>query len=179
MLNLNTNGSVRGYMTSVCNGLGLSLTENVYATNLFKNFFVQPPTQIRAIDIFSEFAPAWLPFLLDELSEFPDIPLITLGEPILAPLVGNGVSNQVRHYWGYVSNWQNGSSDAVSAPELRRNSPGANRLPVPAPASASYQILRREDEGLRCLHEGRGVRVDNGSLFPATLLKHAGRRHDN
>ena len=46
VLNLDRKGSVRAYLAGVCNGLGLQLAENVYATNLYKNFFIHPPTQI-------------------------------------------------------------------------------------------------------------------------------------
>lgn len=106
VLNLDKNGSVRAYVAGVCNDLGIKATENVYATNLYKNFFVRPPTQIAEVDIFQEFVGAWLPLLIDELAEFPGVPLITLGEPLLAPLVNDGVPAKVRHYWGYVPHWE-------------------------------------------------------------------------
>jgi hypothetical protein len=105
VLNLDKNGSVRAYVAGVCNGLGIKVGENVYATNLYKNFFIRPPTEIAEVDIFQEFVDAWLPLLIDELAEFPKAPLITLGEPILAPLVCDGGSTKVRHYWGYVPHW--------------------------------------------------------------------------
>jgi len=106
VLNLDKNGSVRAYLAGVCNSLGISVSENVYATNIYKNFFVRPPTQIEEVDIFQEFAGAWLPLLIDELAEFGRVPVVTLGEPILAPLVKNDVPAQVRHYWGYVPDWK-------------------------------------------------------------------------
>jgi len=106
VLNLDKNGSVRTYLAGVCRGLGINLNENVYATNLYKNFFVRPPTQIEEVDIFQEFAGAWLPLLIDELAEFGRVPVITLGEPLLAPLVKNDVPAQVRYYWGYVPDWK-------------------------------------------------------------------------
>ncbi len=37
-LNLDRNGSVRAYLEGVCRELGIRLAENVYATNLYKNF---------------------------------------------------------------------------------------------------------------------------------------------
>jgi hypothetical protein len=106
VLNLDKNGSVRAYLAGVCNGLGISVSENVYATNLYKNFFVHPPTQIEEVDIFQEFASAWQSLLIDELAEFGRVPVITLGEPLLAPLVKNDIPAKVRYYWGYVSEWK-------------------------------------------------------------------------
>lgn len=106
VLNLDKNGSVRAYLAGVCNTLGISVNENVYATNLYKNFFVCPPTQIEEIDIFQEYVGTWLPLLIDELAEFGRIPVITLGEPLLAPLVNNNIAAQVRYYWGYVPEWK-------------------------------------------------------------------------
>jgi hypothetical protein len=106
VLNLDKSRSVRAYVAAVCNDLGIKVSENVYATNLYKNFFVRPPTQIAEIDIFQECVGAWLPLLMDELAEFPKVPLITLGEPILAPLLCDDVPAKVRHYWGYVPHWE-------------------------------------------------------------------------
>ena len=105
VLNLDRNGSVYAYLIQVCNELGIRLDENVYATNLYKNFFIHPPTQITEIDIFSTFIGYWLPLLQEELKPFADVPIITLGEPILAPLV-SGASVKVRDYWGYTTHWK-------------------------------------------------------------------------
>ncbi|MEM2947832.1 MAG: hypothetical protein QXN96_06320 [Candidatus Bathyarchaeia archaeon] len=101
VLNLDRYGSVRAYLEDLCKGLGIRLTENVYATNLYKNFFVRPPTQILEIDIFQEFRDFWLPVLEEELKEFVGIPVITLGEPLLRTLVLETASTKVRDYWGY------------------------------------------------------------------------------
>lgn len=40
VLNVDRNRSVRAYLVDVCNGLGIQITENMYATNLYKNFFI-------------------------------------------------------------------------------------------------------------------------------------------
>lgn len=106
VLNLNTNGSVCGYLSKVCTYLGISLVENVYATNLYKNFFTQPPTTIVDCDIFQKSLNYWLPLLLEEIAVFGDIPIITLGEPILKVLVHNHVPSKVNYYWGYRQGWQ-------------------------------------------------------------------------
>lgn len=104
-LNLNKRGSVRNYMTQVCTGLGLDLKQNVYATNLLKNFFIKPPTQIKEFDIFAAFVPHWLPLLREELARFPDVPIITLGQPLLRALVVDESKGLVRKYWGYIKDW--------------------------------------------------------------------------
>jgi hypothetical protein len=106
VLNLDKNNALKRYLTEICDKLGIKLEENVYATNLYKNFFVAPPTQIREIDIFRQCAPHWLPLLLEELSEFEQVPVITLGEPILVPLTFDHASRKVHDYWGYVRNWE-------------------------------------------------------------------------
>ena len=67
VLNLDINRSIRAYLACVCDGLGIQIAENVYATNLYKNFFIRPPTQITEIDVFQEFRDAWLPLLKSEL----------------------------------------------------------------------------------------------------------------
>lgn len=106
VLNLDKNNALKRYLTEICDKLGIKLEENVYATNLYKNFFVAPPTRIREIDIIRQFAPHWLPLLLEELSEFEQTPVITLGEPILVPLTFDHASRKVHDYWGYGRNWE-------------------------------------------------------------------------
>ncbi len=108
VLNLDKPGSLYNYLSRICDGLGLSLKENAYAINYLKNFFIAPPTQIKEIDIFKEFAPYWLPLLREELAQFPQAPIITLGQPLLSAIVREGVSPLVRDYWGYTSNWKSG-----------------------------------------------------------------------
>jgi hypothetical protein len=110
VLNLDKRGSLRNYLSRVCEGLGLDLDQNVYATNFLKNFFVKPPTQIEEIDIFDVFRPSWLPLLQEELALFPRATVITLGEPLLAALVLGDASPQVRDYWGYTALWKSGET---------------------------------------------------------------------
>lgn len=104
-------------------GLGWSLEENIYATNLFKNFFVKPPTQIKEVDVFKEFPRWWLPFLRNELNSYPNIPVITLGEPLLSALVDDGINRRVRYYWRYTSRWKLGETTT-----FRPINPTENRL---------------------------------------------------
>lgn len=105
-LNLNKRGSVRNYLTQVSLGLGLDLEQNVYATNLLKNFFVKPPTQIKELDIFEAFVPHWLLLLREEVATFPDATIMTLGEPLLRALILDRSKGLVREYWGYAKDWQ-------------------------------------------------------------------------
>lgn len=139
VLNLDRKGSVRAYLAGVCNDLGLQLAENVYATNLYKNFFIHPPTQITEIDVFQEFFGFWLPLLKDELGPFPGVPVITLGEPVLAPLVGENVSTRVRDYWGYMPEWKEGKEKSFQYVRAADNQ--LNRIVFPFPHQPS---LRKE-----------------------------------
>lgn len=123
VLNLDRRGGLRIYLTRICSDLDLDLDENVYATSLFKNFFVRQPKQIEEIDVFQEFSPIWLPLLQDELARFPQVPVITLGQPLLATLVREGASPQVRDYWGYTPRWKSGE-----AGPFQYLKPGENHL---------------------------------------------------
>ncbi len=138
-LNLDKKGSVNAYLTRICAGLGIELTENVYATNLYKNFFVRPPTQISEIDVFQAFLDAWPPLLQDELATWADIPVITLGEPLLAPLVGSNVSAKVRDYWGYTPQWQAGQVKPFAYIKAADNQ--LHRVTFPFPHQPSLRKL--------------------------------------
>jgi len=113
VLNLDKNGSVRAYLSGLSQKLEIDLQQNIYATNIYKNFFIAPPTQISEIDIFKAFLPAWLPLLKDELSQFDGIPVITLGEPVMNSLFISGKPNRLRNYWGYTSEWKTGKFDGL------------------------------------------------------------------
>lgn len=106
VLNLDKEGNLRSYIIRICNELGLSFEQNIYATNYLKNFFIRPPTQFTTIDVFEAFSPYWLPLLREEIEEFPKVPVITLGGPLLSAIVCGDASPRVRDYWGYTPNWQ-------------------------------------------------------------------------
>ena len=59
------------------------------------------------------------------------VPVITLGEPILAPLVHNGVPARVRHYWGYTPDWRAGRLDPFLYIRGRDNRLGRDLFPFP------------------------------------------------
>jgi len=130
-LNLNKRGSVRNYLTRVCIELGLDLKQNVYATNLLKNFFIKPPTQIKEFDIFAAFVPYWLPLLREELARFPNIPVITLGQPLLRALVVDKSKGLVRKYWGYTKDWQDNPLLPFSFVPPEDNKLGRGFFPFP------------------------------------------------
>jgi len=131
VLNLDKNGSLRRYLEDVCHKLGVDLDHSVYATNLLKNFFVAPPTQISPIDVFKVFGDIWLPFLKEELSVFPGVPVLTLGEPLLSVLVFEGVSAQVRRYWGYRRDWQTNPPADFRCVAPAENGLGRQLFPFP------------------------------------------------
>jgi hypothetical protein len=141
VLNLDKNGQLLYYLQGICRGLGLALGKNVYATNLFKNFFIQPPTQIREIDIFTEFTPYWLPLLRDELAQFPDAPVVTLGEPLLNSITKKAV--KVRDFWGYVPTWKSGETGAFHY--LRPEDTLLDRMVFPFPHQPSIRKVFYRD----------------------------------
>jgi hypothetical protein len=122
----NSDGHIRGYINEISTGLQISIDQNVYATNFYKNFFVDPPTEINKTNIFDEFSGYWLPLLKTEIEQFPWAPIITLGEPMLKPLLHLGHEPQVRHYWGYSVDWREGERQ-----EFKHIKPEANQLGRP------------------------------------------------
>lgn len=110
VLNLNKSGNLLNYINKICKGLDLRLEENIYATNYFKNFFIKPPTQFMDDILFSAFAQEWLPLLQQELSQYADIPVITLGQPVLSLVIQGNTPKLVREYWGYTPEWRSGKT---------------------------------------------------------------------
>jgi hypothetical protein len=142
VLNLDRNRSVRAYLAGVCKELGIDISENVYATNLYKNFFVRPPTQIAEIDIFQECLGVWLPVLREELDQFEDVPILTLGEPLLGVLVNQGIPNQVKHYWGYTPEWKSGQLLCPHYVKPQDNRLGRLIFPFPHQPSLCKQFYK-------------------------------------
>jgi hypothetical protein len=147
VLNLDTNGSVRGYLSDVCQKLGIDLLKNVYATNIFKNFFIQPPTQIKEINIFKTFLPYWLPLLQQELALYPNVPVITLGEPVLQTILNQGMPTRLREYWGYTTEWKKGKLEPFRFIKPAENILGRTVFPFPHQPSLRKEFykLRMDD----------------------------------
>jgi hypothetical protein len=135
-------GHLWNYLTQVCQYLGLDLCQNVYATNLYKNFFVAPPTQIEEVDIFADALPFWLPLLEDELAEFSESPVVTLGEPLLSALVKDPSDGKVRDYWGYLPGWKNGESKGYTHLPKAGNCLDRTIFPYPHQPSIQKQFYR-------------------------------------
>lgn len=109
VLNLDRKGSLRTFIERVCSDLGINLDANVYATNLAKGFFSDPPTTIlkrTGRDVLVETAPAWLPLLRREFDAFPEAVVISLGEPVLKALIKSENPQEMKHYWGWRDGWK-------------------------------------------------------------------------
>jgi len=94
--NADKDDALKKYAYQLCVGLGVSL-ENVYVTNLFKYSYTTPPT--KTIDVLYKHLEPNLQLLKEELSAYPDCPVIIVGEPLLK-LLTHCWSN-VRAYWSY------------------------------------------------------------------------------
>jgi uracil-DNA glycosylase len=104
-LNLDKSNSLQTYVIkSICEPLGIKL-ENVYATNVFKYFYTYPPADTP--EVLQKHLEPNLNLLLDELEQYPNVPVITLGEPVLKLLCNPKA--KVREYWDY--NSKTGKSD--------------------------------------------------------------------
>lgn len=147
VLNLDKHGRLYVYLSSICNGLGFDLDTNVYATNYFKNFFVRPPTQIKEINIFQEFEPYWLPLLKEEIEQFPNIPILSLGQPLLRMIVQPGASGDVRDYWGYTKGWKSGERGIYKYLHPELNKTGRIVFPFPhLPSANKHFYYERFDD---------------------------------
>lgn len=100
---LNQPGGLRTYLEKVCKALDIDLDENIYATNLLKNFFTVPPDTLRKKDpqFFRKAADHWIPLLKEEIKEFENVPILPLGEPVLNCLTISPDWVLIRNYWGY------------------------------------------------------------------------------
>jgi hypothetical protein len=148
VLNLDTNGSARSYLAGVCLGLGIDLKQNIYATNLFKNFFTSAPTEIKEISILKACLNPWLQLLIEEIAPFENVPVLTLGEPVLKLLLKEESKHPLREHWGYIAKWQS----SLLFEKLKFVRPEDNRLgrvlfPFPHQPSLrkGFYKLRRND----------------------------------
>lgn len=142
VLDLDRQGNLRRYVAEICGGLGLDLNQHVYATNYLKNLFVRPPTEIREIDVFDRFSRWWLPLLLEELAQFPGVPVITLGQPLLAALVRESAGPRVRDYWGYTRGWKSGERGSFQFLKPNQNRLGRVVFPFPHQPTTRKRFYR-------------------------------------
>ena len=104
VLLLNQDGGLKRYLGDIiCKGLGIDLDENIYATNLLKNFFTIPPDRMRKEDpeFFKKAADYWIPLLYKEIEEFENVPVLPLGEPVLYYLTKSSDRVLIKYCWGY------------------------------------------------------------------------------
>ncbi len=134
VLNLDKKGSLQNYIRHICTALDLSFERDLYATNYFKNFFSAPPA---SLNVLPQFVPYWLPHLTEELAQFPNVPIIALGEPLLEVLAQGNASRKVRDYWGFVPNWQMAEQKPFKS--LASNENSLNRLIFPFPHQPSLR----------------------------------------
>jgi len=95
-LNLDKENALKTYLNRICIGLGMTI-ENVYATNMFKYFYSKPPAE--TLEVLINHLEPNLKLLQKELTEFDNIPIISLGEPVLQLLTDEKA--KVREYWDY------------------------------------------------------------------------------
>lgn len=95
-LNLDKKNALKSYIAEICKELGIGI-ENVYATNLFKYFYNVPPADTS--EVLQKHLESNINLLKEEIAQHENIPIITLGEPVLQLLTNN--KNKVRIYWDY------------------------------------------------------------------------------
>ena len=78
--------------------------------------------------IISKYVEYWLPVLEEEIKEYEDVPILTLGQPILKFLVNEDVKNELKFYWGY--NSENSNRDFKI---IEKNDNKLNRIIIPFP----------------------------------------------
>ena len=113
-LNLDKNDSLKKYLEEVCNKLNIDLKEEVYATNLYKCFFNDPPADDESI-LYRHFK-YWMDFLIKELKPFGNTQIITLGEPVIKQLIHSG-NKKVNCFWDYTGKTKSNKDFKFIRPE--------------------------------------------------------------
>ena len=131
------------FVERVCEGLRLKVDLNVYATNVCKNFFTEPPVGVKAHDLIARTWPKWRDLLLAELDRFPDATIITLGKPILGVLVQPPAPQDLKHYWGYVEGWKSAGRAAFRSVEANESTIGRRFFPLPHVTNSASTALYR------------------------------------
>jgi hypothetical protein len=129
VLGLDRPGKMQRYAFSLCERLGIDPINELYATNLFKNFFEEPPDHNS--DVFHKFFKYWFPVLEEELSKYRGIPVITLGDKVLEFLSNENADKLVRNYWGYTEDWHRGGGNSMKHIPPDENLLGKPVFPFP------------------------------------------------
>ena len=147
VLLLDQRGRLRTYVQNVCRALDIDLDENVYATNLLKNFFTKPPDTMRKEDpqFFGKAAAYWIPLLSEEIKEFEDVPVLPLGEPVLNSLVKSQERVLIRNFWGYEGPGQYGRNFGYIKPT--ENLLSRVVFPFPHLPGLSHKFYRQQMNG--------------------------------
>lgn len=132
------------FVNRVCIGLGFSLEENIYATNVCKNFFTEPPVRVKEPDLIGISWPNWQGLLKEELIRFPTATILTLGNPVLRVLVCHPFSQELKHYWGYVEGWKAREVRDFRYVDVQESSIGRRFFPLPHFTNANATELYRE-----------------------------------
>ena len=147
VLLLDQPGRLRTYVQSACKALDIELDGNVYATNLLKNFFRDPPDTMRKKDpqFFEKAAAYWIPLLKDEIKEFENVPILPLGESVLNSLTNAPDKVLIRNYWGYEGPGQYGRNFGY----LERTENLLSRVVFPFPhlPGLSHKFYRQQMNG--------------------------------
>ena len=144
---LNQQGRLRTYLEDICKGLGIDLDENIYATNLLKNFFIVPPDTRRKEDplFFQKAADYWIPLLREEIEEFKKVPVLPLGEPVLNCLTKSPDRVLIRYCWGYEGPAQYGRNFSYIKPE--ENVLSRVVFPFPHLPGLRHKFYRQQMDG--------------------------------
>ncbi len=144
---LNQPGRLRTYIENICKGLDLDLDENVYATNLLKNFFTVPPDSLRNTrpELFRKAADYWIPLLKEEIEEFKNVLVLPLGQPVLYCLTKNPEWDLIRYYWGFERKGQYGPNFGYIKPT--ENILSRAIFPFPHLPRRSHKIYQQQFDG--------------------------------
>jgi len=144
---LNQQGGLRRYVGNICKGLGIDLEENIYATNLLKNFFTVPPDTRRKEDpeFFRKAADYWIPLLKEEIAEFENVPVLSLGQPVLNCLTKSTDEVLIRYSWGYEGPAKYGQNFGYIKPE--ENVLSRIIFPFPHLPGLRHKFYRQQMDG--------------------------------
>lgn len=138
VLDLDKPGKMQRYIFGVCEELGIDPFKELYATNLFKNFFEHPPRYPS--EVLNKFFGLWFPILKEEISLFPEVPVITLGDHLLDFTLMENTDRCVRNYWGFTENWKIGANLSYKHILPNENLLGRKIFPFPRQPSILKQF---------------------------------------